>query len=169
VLRHSVTGSTVTDMRYRESIADSFSEIVVHGTSTGDEDNDAGTVICSGRALDGPNPDGTGNHFLRPKRLLMSQTALTSNAEAGLRAQMEMKRRNFKMREIQCAVGGHGQALERGGVPTLFAPNTIARCIDHDIKMDELWLVYACRYKAKRREGEVTDLMLVPQGTEFVA
>lgn len=167
LIRYSLVDSTeVEEILLEESIADAYSEIEVHGTSPGDEDNEAGDLICSGSAKDGPAKDGTGNNFLRPKRLVMSQTSLTSNAEAVLVAKREMRRRLFKLRHYSITMTAHGQVVA-GSTPTLYAPNTIARVINHLLEEDDLWLVYACRYKGSRG-GATTDLSLVPVGTEFV-
>jgi prophage tail gpP-like protein len=160
--------ATVKDWILVETIADSFSEIEVHGTSTGDEDNEAGAVLCSGRAFDGPLAGGVGRNFLRPKRLVMSQTSLNSNAEAELVAKREIIRRNFKSRTLQVSCGGHGQIIGSSGPPTIFAQNTMARCIDEDLQTDEQWLLYATRFRSARQD-ETTEIMLIPSGTEFVA
>jgi prophage tail gpP-like protein len=166
-------GSTVKDMQYRESIASSYAMIEVHGAGAGDEDNfgdDVTTYI--GTAKDGPNVDGTSligqGGFLFPKRLVVSQSALSSNAEAARAAEREMKRRNFKRRHLTVEAPHHGQ-LVAGTVSTLFAPNTLARCIDDDLELDETWLLYGINLKASRSTGETTSIMLVPRGTEFVA
>lgn len=163
-------GSTVNDMRYAESVRDSYALIEVHGSGTGDED-DFGENVTSylGTSKDGPNIDGTGGWFKRPKRLVVTQTALSSNAEAKRAAARERIRRDFRLRHLTVEAPLHGQVIT-GSTRTLFAPNTLARCIDDDLEMDETWLPYACRYRCGgRNAGETTELMLVPRGVEFVA
>lgn len=171
LFRHSrADGSTVVNMRYHESVLDAYALIEVHGAGTG-TDADFGESVTSyiGTAKDGPKVDGTGAKFLRPKRLVMTQTALASHAEAGRSAAREMRRRNFRHRHLTVDAPLHGQVV-LGKVRTLFAPNTIARVIDDELGMDELWLPYACRYRCSGRTGgETTELMLVPRGTELVA
>lgn len=171
LFRHSRTrGSTVKDMRYAESVRDSYALIEVHGSGTGDED-DFGDNVTSylGSSKDGPNVDGTGGWFKRPKRLVVTQSALSSNAEAARAAARERRRRDFRLRHMTISAPLHGQVVT-GSTRTLFAPNTLARCIDDDLEMDETWLPYACRYACGgRNSGETTELMLVPRGVEFVA
>lgn len=167
---HSKSGSTVKDLRYEESIRDSYAIIEVHGSGAGNDD-DFGENVTShlGVSKDGPKADGTGLWFKRPKRLVVSQTALRSNAEADRAALRERRRRDFKRRHCTIEMPLHGQAIT-GPVPTLFAPNTLARVIDEELEMDETWLLYACRYKSSGRSGGAsTEIMLVPRGTEFVA
>jgi prophage tail gpP-like protein len=161
-------GSTVNDLQLRESVADRYALLEVHGTSTGDE-ADYGDSVTSyiGIAKDGPNADGTGRDFLRPKRLVLSQSGLRSNAEATRAADREKLRRDFQRRVLTVEAPLHGQVLA-GGAPTLFAPNTLARVIDDELELDETWLIYACGYRGSRTT-KTTRLMLVPQGTRFVA
>lgn len=161
--------STVRNLSLRESVRDAYSVIEVHGAGDGD-DGDFGDNVTTffGSAKDGPNADGTGNNFLRPKRLVMSQTAQSSNAEAKRSAERELKRRNFHLRQLTVDAPLHGQVVA-GKIPTLFAPDTLARVIDEDLESDEIWLVYGCSFRGSRTGGETTNLMLVPRGTEFVA
>lgn len=169
LLRHSNrNGSTVNDLQLRESVADRYALIEVHGAGTGDE-ADYGESVASyvGKATDGPNKDGTGRDFLRPKRLVLSQSGLRSNAEAARAAARDMKRRGFRRRQLTIEAPLHGQIL-MGATPTLFAPNTLARVIDDDLELDETWLLYACGFRGSRG-AESTNLMLVPRDTEFVA
>lgn len=165
LLRHSNRdGSTVIDLQLRESVADRYATIEVHGAGAGDH----GSMSYIGTAKDGPNADGTGRDFVHAKRIVVSQTGLKSNAEATRAAQREKKRRDFRRRQLTAKVPTHGQVLV-GQTPTLFAPNTLARVTDDEAELDEVWLVYACSYRGSRDAGETTDLMLVPRGTEFVA
>lgn len=168
LFRHSRAGSTIMNMSLRESVRDAYALIEVHGAGDGD-DADFGDNVTTylGTAKDGPNVDGTGKNFLRPKRLAMSQTAQASNAEAKRSAEREMKRRGFRLRQLTVEAPWHGQILA-GKVPTLFVPDTMARCIDEEMQSDEAWFIYGCNYKGSRGGGETTNMMLVPRGTEFV-
>lgn len=169
LFRHGRSGSTVKDMVLKESIRDAYALIEVHGAGQGD-DADFGDNVTTfvGIAKDGPKTDGTGKHFLRPKRLAKSQTAQASNAEAKRAADREMKRRNFHLRQLTVDAPLHGQVVA-GKIPTLFVPDTLGRVIDDDLESDESWFIYACSYKGSRAGGETTNLMLVPSGTEFVS
>lgn len=170
LFRHSQTqGSTVKNMKLRESVRDRYALYEVHGAGCGDDDNFGDNVSTyMGTAKDGPNADGTGRDFLRPKRLALSQRAIQDNLEAKRSAAREMNRRNFSRRQLTVNAGGHGQIVA-GTLVTLFAPNTLARVIDEDLELDETWLVYACTFHGSRRSAELTDLMLVPKGTVFVS
>jgi prophage tail gpP-like protein len=170
VFRHSrLNGSTVKDLRLRESVRDRYALIEVHGAGAGDADNFGGNVTTyAGIAKDGPNVDGTGKDFLRPKRLAVSQSAQQSNLEAKRAAEREMNRRNFSARQITVVAAGHGQIVA-GTTPTLYTTNTLARVIVDDLDMDEAWLVYACTFRGSRQGAEVTEMMLVPRGTVFVS
>lgn len=161
---HGAHRSTVKDMRYRRSCREMYAQIeVISSMRDGDE---VGTY--RGTHNDGPNADGTGETFKLPKRLVVSQASLQSHAEAGRAAVREAKRRAFNLRQLSVAAPFHGQVVA-GTIATLFSPNTIARVIDEDIDLDELWLAHACTFRGRRTEGETADLMLVPRETEFVA
>lgn len=166
LLKHAADGSTVKDMVYKESVADRFAMIEVQGTGGSVADDDQFSYI--GRALDGPNKDGTGRDFLFPKRLVQRQQSLDDNAEAQRAADRDMRRRNFQRRTLIAQCSHHGQ-LVAGTIRTLFAPNTLARVQWDDLDMDETWLPHTCRYRGARGAGETTELQLVPRGTEFVA
>lgn len=169
LFRHSkAKGSTVRNMKLHESVRDRYAMIEVHGAGAGDE-SDFGDNVTSylGVAKDGPNTDGTGKNFIHPKRLAMTQTALKSNAEAARAAEREMDKRGFSARQLVVDADYHGQIVART-VSTLFAPDTLARCVDDDLEMDETWLVYACSLTGSRA-GEATQLMLVPRGTRFIS
>jgi prophage tail gpP-like protein len=97
----------------------------------------------------------------------MAQRAQKNDAEANRAAAIEMKRRNFRLRQLTVDAPLHGQVVA-GKIVTLFAPDTLARVIDEDLEMDETWLVYACSFKGSHPGGETTNMMLVPRGTEFV-
>ncbi len=169
LFRHSNRdGSTVLDMQLRESVADRYALLEVHGAGAGSQaDFGEGVASYIGKAKDGSAADGTGRDFLHPKRLAMSQSGMRSNAEAARAAEREMKRRNFRRRQLTITAPLHGQILT-GSTPTLFAPNTLARVIDADLESDETWLLYACDFRGSRG-GQTTTIMLVPSGTEFVA
>ena len=170
LFRHSVTrGSTVKNMVLRESVRDGYALIEVHGSGAGDESSFGDDVVSYlGSAKDGPALDGTGGDFLHPKRVVMSQSALGSNAEAKASAERQMRRTGFSRRQLTVDAALHGQVLA-GTVTTLFAPDTMARVVDDDLETDDSWFVYACSFAGSRAGGETTQLMLVPSGTEFVS
>lgn len=170
LLRHSRSrGSNVMDMSLSESTRNRYAMIEAHGTGRGgDDDYGQGVISHAGSAFDGPGDDGTGVDFTYPKRLVLSQTALQSNAEAGRAAARDMTRRNFERQQVTIQAPLHGQRF-RGDVITLFAPNTLARVIDDDLGLDNVFLIYEVRFKGSAKGGETTDLKLVPRGTVFVS
>lgn len=169
-LRHSRTrGSNVVDMRISESTRNAYAMIESHGSGgSSDEDFGEGVISHEGIAYDGPNPDGTGLNFTWPKRLVMTQAAIASNAEAGRAATRELLRRRFELHQISIEAPLHGQRF-RSDIVTLFAPNTLARVINDDHGIDSTYLIYECRFSGSRKGGEKTTLKLVPRGTEFIA
>ncbi len=168
-LRHSRTrGSNVVDMQLTESVRDGYAMIETHGSGGGgDEAYGDGVISHEGNAFDGPNPDGTGFDFTWPKRLLKTQRAVASNAEAGRAAVKEMLRRRFDRAQLVVEAPLHGQRF-RSDIITLFAPNTLARVIDDDLGSDQTWLIYEVKFKGSRKTGERTTLKLVPRGTVFI-
>lgn len=168
-LRHSrLKGSNVLNITTAESVRNRYALIETHGAGGGsDDDFGEGVLSHLGDAVDGPNDDGTGRDFIHPKRLVMSQRAVASSAEAKRAAGREMIRRDFERRQFVVQAMLHGQRF-RGDIITLFAPNTLARLIDDDLEIDLICLIYAVRFKGSKA-GETTELSLVPRGTEFVA
>lgn len=170
LFRNSLSfGSTVKDLTLKESVGDGFAMIECNCAGVGTAD-DYGDNVTSffGTAKDGPNNDGTGADFQFPKRLVVTTHGQLSNAEAQAAAAKEMTRRKFSRRQITCSAPLHGQIIA-GTAITLFTPNTMARVFDEDLALDEPWLIYACRFRAARPEGESTELMLVPRNTEFIS
>lgn len=162
--------STVEDLEIADDVGDSYAKIEVYGTAVASEDSDAdaGDVICKGFALDGPNPDGTGKNFLRPKRMLLMQQGVTSSKEASIVAEREMRRRGYNMRTCQVMTRGHSQKLTANAEPVVFCPNTMARVIDEDTRHDGEWLVVSASFQGSRK-NKTTKLSLVPKGTAFVS
>lgn len=171
LFRHSLArGSTVKDMVLKESVADGYALIEANCAGYGTDDN-YGEDIASyaGSIKDNPlTVDGTGRDFKYPKRLVITDKGALSNAEAQLSAERHMKRSKFNRRQLTVTAPLHGQ-VAAGTQKTLFTPNTLSRVIDDDLVMDEAWLLYACRFRASRRDGESTEILLVPRGTDFVS
>lgn len=168
--QHSHTrGSNVKDMEISESVRNAYAMIEAHGSGAGsDDDYGEGVISHEGTAFDGPNPDGTGLDFTWPKRLVLTQNALQSNAEAGRAAVREMLRRRFErqMIVVECAL--HGQRF-RSDIVTLFAPNTLARVINDDHEIDSTYLIFEVRFSGSAKAGEKSTIRMVPRGTEFIA
>jgi prophage tail gpP-like protein len=172
VLRHVAAGSseraTVSDLELVDSVADRYSQITALGTGASTDSDVGEGLFCRGVASNGPGPDGIGVDFDHPKRLLLTERSMSSNAEAVAVATREMARRDFKSRQITATMPLHGQAVG-GGARVLFACNTLARVIDEELEptLDAVFLIYAASFRGSR-EGETTMLSLVPKGTRFV-
>lgn len=163
----SKTRATCLDLVIDDDIGDCYSIIRVVGTGGGDDVNHGADVVGRrGVARDGINSDGTGNHFLYRKELIMPERNYSTNNDAQRIANREMARRLFKAHTITATMPGHGQILR--GERTIFAPNTIAQVVDEDIPYDEDCLVVGVTFACDGQSGETTRLELVPKGTEVV-
>ena len=157
---------TVLELTQSESIEDAFSQIQVVGSGRGtDADYGVGPSDRVGVVRDGPGPFGVGVDFLQAKRLVVVAQART-NEHAQRLARREAARRNQQRRRLQVEARGHGQIV-RGARPTIFAPDTLARCIYDRTGLDAVYLVTSCKYQGSRSGGARTSLSLVPRGTEL--
>ena len=157
---------TVLDMVVDQTIADCYSRIIVVGSGRGtDADYGTGPANRVGEVLDANGADGIGGDFQRPKRLVLAQDSLRSADAAQRIARRDANRRNQGRRKITIEANGHGQ-IARGSSMTIFAPNTIARCVYDSIGLDAAYLVTSCKFIGKRTD-ERTTLELVPRGTEM--
>lgn len=165
----SALRSTLDDLDIEDSVADRYSEITVIGSGSGSADDYDGAVLYGGSAKNGPGADGVGIDFNAPKRLILAEQAIDSNAEATRVAEREMARRDFRAKTFAAIAPLHGQAVD-GGARVLFAQNTVARVIDEDQEptLDLLALIVGCSFRSSRGEGETTNLTLVPRGTRIV-
>ncbi len=160
--------STVRGMGVRRSVADRYSQVIVVGSGVGTDAN-YGTANIS-RAASAKNnpltPDGDGEDFTEPKRLIL-QREVASHAEAQELADREMAQRDAKgdMLTVRCA--GHGQVIA-GAYTTLFAPDTLASVEDERTGTKGTYLITACTYRSAR-QGEETLMTLVRRGAELVA
>ena len=171
VIAHPEPGSsrraTCKSLRITESIADMYSRIIAVGSGGTVEDFGPNAASRVGDARNNPdNVDGVGRDFTRAKRLILPEQAIRSADEAKRYAAQEMRRRSFGRLSISATMPGHGQVLT-GSAPTLFAPNTMAQVIHEELGFSQPCLIYSCKYRVDRKAGYVTDLMLVPSGTEF--
>jgi prophage tail gpP-like protein len=161
--------TTCKDLEIKESNGDRYSLIAVVGTGAGDDANYGANVKRSGRAVDFDSPDGTGRDFIRPKRMLMPEKDFDRNQDAKRAADRDMARRNFHRTSIVATMPNHGQLIAGSTVPTLYAPNTIARVIDEDFDppFDDTYLIHTLALDGARQE-QTTRLEMVPTGTEIV-
>jgi prophage tail gpP-like protein len=164
--------SNVIDIDYKESNAERYSMITAVGSGISSA-ADYGEAASSraGVVLDNPDNkvDGTGRDFQFPKRLILPEQGVADRAEASRVAAREQARRDFHRTQCTVTTWYHGQLLSPAdSTRTLFAPDTIARCIREDIELDEDFMIYAVSFRASREQGETTELKLVPRGTEVV-
>lgn len=166
----SELSSSALRLNIRESVGDRFSLVMALGAGRGDAVNYGENAVTRRDVVrNGPNADGTGLDFLRPKRLILAERTLINIEEARQYAAQEMARRDFNKRQVAATMPGHGQVVTAGAGATLFTYNTIARVVDQeqDPVLDLACLVYACEYSGSR-DAETTELSLVPSGTVFV-
>lgn len=166
----SSRSSNVEDMSIEDSVADRFSRYLYLGAGPGTDANyGIAPSTRYGEAKDvDATADGTGRDFSQPKILIVSDRHdLSSRKEARRRAAREKARRDMKRHTVSVIAPMHGQLVE-GSEITLFAPDTLAFVEDEEIGLSGVYLVASCRYRANRDIGEVTDLELLPRGTEIV-
>lgn len=174
---HAKTGSTkkgnVKDLTITEDDGDRYSVIMCGGVG-GATPHDYGSNVTDRRGVVYDSPfnkiDGTGRDFIHPKRLFLPERDFESYGDASRVAANEQARRDYKRHLISVEAPLHGQFLENGGPPTLFAPNTVARVIDEeqDPQLDDTYLIVSCAYSSNRDQGETTTMHLVPTGTEII-
>lgn len=155
--------STVLGMGVRERTADSYSRVIVVGSGTGTNANYGASVTSRyGEAKDANTPEGDGDRFSEPKRLV-AMRSVHSVAEANELAKREMARRNAHANGITVRCAAHGQVVA-GAFTTIFAPDTIASVEDERTGTKGTYLITSCTYRSGRR-GEETTMELVPTGT----
>lgn len=171
--RHAAAGgqSNVIDLEYVEDNQDRFSFYMALGSGA-TSPTDYGDAVCgrSGVVLDneGDRVNGTGRDFLFPKRLVIAEHGLQSNAEASRVAGREQFRRDFRRTTATITVHHHGQKGPGASSRTLFATDTMARVVDEEIDLDEDFLIFAVSLRASRADGQTTVMKAVPRGTEII-
>ena len=148
---------------YRESVSERYSEIQAVGSSTGDSENYGPNVTRR-------TATARSNALLHRKRLVVVDDDINSAMAAQARADREMRLRDAGGRALTLSVAGFGQAL--GGDPetrpALYACDTMARWEDEEIGVRGDYLITKVRFM-RDRDGERTELSLVPRGTELVS
>lgn len=162
--------NTVSDIVITEDSGDRFSLYVCGGVG-GQDDTNYGRNVTDNRGAAFDNPfntiDGTGRDFIHPKRMYLPERAFDSFADADRVAANEKARRDFRRHQIAVESVTFGQNLG-GSDPTLFAPDTVARVIDEEIDLDDLYLIFSCSYSFNRDNADRTTIHMVPVGTEIV-
>lgn len=166
----SSTRTTVKDLIITEDDGDRFSLYMTGGVGGQSDVNYGSNVVArNGVVFDNPfnRADGTGRDFLFPKRMYLPERAFEDFHDADRVARLEQQRRDMKRHVVSIHAATFGQNLGSSS-PTLFAPDTVARVIDEEIGLDDLYLIYACTYSFARDTGDFTTMHCVPQGTEIV-
>jgi len=152
----------------KDSTGERYSKIVACGAGRGDSADYGDRVLkWRGTALNNPDDaDGVGKDFSARKLLLVTDDDLTGAGPAAVRAAREMAERDAGGRALALTVAGHAQ-LRSGRVPTLYAFDTMAHVEIEALEHQGLYLITAVSFKHSRSGGEVTELKLVPKGTEL--
>lgn len=150
------------------SVGDLYSRIDVVGSGVGDANRYGISVSArTGNARDSElTEDGTGDRFLRPKRLLMTES-VRSIKEAQELAAREMARRRAGWLQVPVIAPTHGQQIQGGRDVTLFACDTIATVENEQTGLAMDMRITSCQYTSSRDEGEQTRMDLVPATQEL--
>lgn len=165
----------VKSYRLREGVQERYSKVAACGASQGNSSNYGPNVRRTyAEAKDNPlTADGTGKDFQHRKVLVVPDSDIKSKAKAKARAEREMAFRNGSGREIEIQAAGFGQPFYGGGYwtgdPAIFCTDTMARVEDEEAEEVGDWLVTRVQYLETKRDGQVSTLRMVPQGTELVA
>lgn len=155
----------VIDIELDDSVGERYSMIVACGSGRGSTSNYAARVTRM-RAVAKNNPAtefGTGKDFTRRKVLLVADADLRNQDAATRRAKREMALRDGTGRRVHVTVRGHAQL--RDGKPALYAFDAMCELEIEPLGIRGKYLVTAVSFRHSRREGETTQLTLVPEGT----
>lgn len=150
--------STVMTFSDTESLGERYSQVQVLGTKAG-VGADARTE--RGVARNGKGTAGTGKDFRFPKRMVLRDDRGDRHRQQ--MAEREMAERDGAGRDMRITVPGHGQA--RDGAQVIYTYDTIGELDDRELASTASWYVVGVGYRGSKREGQVTDLRLVPIGT----
>lgn len=161
--------ANVESFQLGKSVAQRYSKIVVVGSGPGDgASNDGDRVVrYRGEALNGPGAQGVGKDFKLRKVLVVRDDELTSNKAAKEKAQREMAERDATGKTIELVVNGHAQWLPGARKPTLFGCDLTAYVESEVFGLRGEYLITRINFRQDRSSGEVTQLSLVPKGTEL--
>lgn len=162
--------TTVREMDTVEDDGERYSMYLCAGVG-GQGDTNYGTNVTDkrGRAFDNVfnRFDGTGRDFIFPKRMFLPERAFESYADAQRVAENERARRDYKRHLVSVECDRFGQDLGTGEL-TLFAPDTMARCINEPLETDANFLIVDCSYSFDRDQADRTMMHVIPSGTELV-
>lgn len=162
--------TTVRDLKIIEDDGDRFSLYLVAGVG-GQTDTNYGRNVTDNRGVAFDNPfnriDGTGRDFIHPKRMFLPERAFDSYGDAEQVAKNEKDRRDYHRHGVSIEMAGFGQYLGTSQA-TLFAPDTVARVVVEELRIDEPYLVASASYSFERPGADTTTMHAVPIATEII-
>lgn len=166
----SSMATNVRDMDIVEDDGDRYSMYQVAGVG-GQSDTNYGSNVTDNRGAAFDNPfnrkDGTGRDFIHPKRMFLPERAFDSYADAQSVALNEQARRDYHRHLMSVEMQGFGEDLG-GSQSTLFAPDTIGRCVLEKLRIDDSYLITSCSYSFARDNADTTVLHMAPVATEII-
>lgn len=155
------------DFELIDSVEDRYSQITVLGASVGDGATYGRALNVAASAEQGPGPDGIGDDFQHPKRLIIADDEVKSQRDAVSRSNREMALRDKTRRTARIVIDGHGQRYNRASPEAIYAFDTVADVLEEGLDVGGRWLITGCRFTSDADNGEQTTLMLVPVWTEL--
>lgn len=161
----------VLDFDYADSIDERYAMIVATGASKPGESGYSSAVTKRrGEARNNPaSTDGSGRDFLRRKTLHITDDELADVEAARDRAELEMRIRDARGKALEIVAAGAGQRFGAAVKPSTFAIDTIAHVEHEPSGIEGDFLITRCRFTLGKDDGQVTELSMVPRGTELVA
>lgn len=154
----------VLSAEIEHNVGERYSAIIAVGSGQGNQTNYSERVTkLRGVVKNGPGEFGIGKDFQHRKVLIVSDDDVRSVDLALERAKREMATRDSTGHRINLTVRGHTQYWDLNS-PAIFAPDTMALVEDEEIGLSALYLITSCTF-GMGREGEQTQLTLVPKGT----
>ncbi len=165
----------VEEFDYVNSVGERYALITACGTQRGDSSN-YGENVMKRRAKaknELTSADGTGKDFKRPKELLISDGDIKSTSDAQIRADREMALRDASSKALTLTVPGFGQVYGGGEywfeTPAIYAFDTMARWENEESGVEGDYLITRVNFRTDKQMGQVTELALIPKGTELRA
>lgn len=155
-------GNNVEECTLREDLADSFSSITALGRPRDSAGKRSKHGWRSSTWKDHDTADGTGRRFRRRKQLIVHDDGAT-DMEA--RAKREARERDADANTLQVTMRGHAFAGADG--PVFYYPDTVALVALDVVGVRGLWYVTTVRLTGDARDGQRTELDLVPLGTDL--
>jgi prophage tail gpP-like protein len=149
-----------------DSVDERYSQIIAYGAFRGDSANYSRSVMeNSSIAKNGPGPDGIGRDFQHRKVLIISDDGIKNRRQAQEVVDREMAQRDSTGRVVRAQAKGHAQAVNTRSTPALFAPDLVSLFVEEATGQTGRYLVTGVTYRGDRSASQITDLVLVPEGT----